>query len=142
VYEKGVPRTVEERLFVARRIVSAAEAHGIPRQDLMIDAVCLPSGVAPDSMRVTLQTIQALHDELGVATLLGISNAGFMMPNPRMIDLAYFMASAAWGLDVAMIDPYTSHLTWLRLAMDFLLGTDPYARQYLNYYRANRPTRN
>jgi 5-methyltetrahydrofolate--homocysteine methyltransferase len=141
VYEKGVPRTVEERLFVARRIVSAAEAHGIPRQDLMIDAVCLPSGVAPDSMRVTLQTIQALHDELGVATLLGISNAGFMMPNPRMIDLAYFMASAAWGLDVAMIDPYTPHLPWLQLAMDFLLGTDPYAGQYLSYYRANRSTR-
>ena len=138
VYEKGVPRTVEERLFVARRIVSAAEAHGIPRQDLMIDAVCLPSGVAPDSMRVTLQTIQALHDELGVATLLGISNAGFMMPNPRVIDLAYFIASAAWGLDVAMIDPFTPHLPWLRLAMDFLMGIDPHAKGYLDHYRATR----
>jgi 5-methyltetrahydrofolate--homocysteine methyltransferase len=141
VYEKGIPRTVEERLYVARRIVSAAEAHGIPRQDIMIDAVCLPSGVAPDSMRTTLQTIQALHEDLGVATLLGISNAGFMMPYPRMIDLAYFVASAAWGLDVAMIDPYTPHLPWLRLAMDFLIGIDPYAKGYLDYYRLSRSGR-
>lgn len=139
VYEKGIPQTVEERLFVARRIVQAAEAHGIPREDVMIDAVCLPSGVVPDSMRVTLHTIQALREDLGVPTLLGISNAGYMMPNPRMIDLAFFIASAAWGLDVAMIDPYTPHLPWLRLTMDFLMGTDPYAKGYLDHYRANRP---
>jgi 5-methyltetrahydrofolate--homocysteine methyltransferase len=138
VYEGGIPQTVEERLFVARRIVEAAEAHGIPRQDVMIDAVCLPAGVVPDSMRVTLQTIRALHEELGVPALLGISNAGFMMPNPRMIDLGYFVAAAAWGLDVAMIDPFTPHLPWLRLVMDFLTGVDPYAKGYLDYYRATR----
>jgi 5-methyltetrahydrofolate--homocysteine methyltransferase len=138
VYEKGIPQTVEERLFVARRIVEAAEDHGIPRQDVMIDAVCLPSGVVPDSMRVTLQTIRAIHEDLEVPTLLGVSNAGYMMPNPRVIDLAYFIASASWGLDVAMIDPFTPHLAWLRPAVDFLMGTDPYAREYLDYFRANR----
>jgi 5-methyltetrahydrofolate--homocysteine methyltransferase len=138
VYEKGVPRTVQERLFVARRIVEAAEAHGIPRADVMIDAVCLPSGVVPDSMRVTLQTIRALHEDLGVPTLLGISNAGFMMPNPRLIDLAYFTAAASWGLDVAMIDPFTPHLPWTRQAMNFLMGIDPYAKGYLDYYRSHR----
>lgn len=136
VYERGIPETVEERLLVARRIVEAAEGHGIPRTDVIIDAVCLPAGVAPDSMRVTLHTIKAIHEELGASTLLGISNAGFMMPNPRMLDLAYFMAAVAWGLDVAMIDPYTPHLPWLSRAMDFLLGIDPYAGQYLAHYRS------
>jgi 5-methyltetrahydrofolate--homocysteine methyltransferase len=141
VYEKGIPQTVAERLFVARRIVEAAEAHGIPRQDVMIDAVCLPGGVAPDSMKVALQTIKAIREELGAATLLGISNAGFMMPHPRMIDLAYFMAAVAWGLNVAMIDPYTPHLPWLSRAMDFLMGTDLYAAAYLDYYRATKTRR-
>ncbi len=104
----------------------------------MIDAVCLPAGVMLDSMRTTLQTIKAIREELGVPTLLGISNAGHMMPNPRMLDLAYFIASASWGLDVAMIDPYTPHLAWLRPAVDFLMGTDLYAKGYLDHYRANR----
>jgi 5-methyltetrahydrofolate--homocysteine methyltransferase len=136
VYENGVPKTVEERLFVARRIVSAAEAHGIPRQDVIIDAVCLPSSVAPDTMQVTLQTLRALHEDLGVPTLIGNSNAGFMMPNPRLVDLACFVASVSWGLDVAMIDPFTPLLPWMAKAMDFLMGTDPYGRGYLSAYRA------
>jgi 5-methyltetrahydrofolate--homocysteine methyltransferase len=139
VYENGIPQTVAERLTVARRIVTMAEEHGISRRDVMIDAVCLPAGVAPDSMRVTLETLRALHEELGVPTLLGISNAGFMMPKPRLIDLAYFVAGVSWGLDVAMIDPFTPYLPWLTHAMDFLTGIDPYAQEYLAYYRASRP---
>lgn len=136
VYEKGIPRTVAERLFVARRILTLAQEHGIPRQDVMIDAVCLPAGVAPDSMRLTLETLKAFHDELGAVTLLGISNAGFMMPNPRLIDMAFFIAAVSWGLDVAMIDPFTPYLPWLSRTMDFLTGVDPYAAGYLAYYRA------
>lgn len=135
VYENGVPQTVEERLYVAQRIVDAAEAHGIPRQDVMIDGVCIPSAVMPDSMGTTLQTLKAVREELGVPTLLGISNAGFMMPNPRVIDLAYLLAAVSWGLDVAMLDPFTPHLAAEIRAIDFLAGKDPYAKQYLDYYR-------
>ena len=138
VYEKGVPQTVEERVFVASRIVEAAVEHGIPREDVIIDAVCLPAGVAPGNLIVAMETIRAIHDELGVPVLLGISNAGFMMPKPRLLDLAYFIASAACGLDVAMIDPFTPSLEWLSPAMDFLRGTDPGARGYLGVYRAAR----
>ena len=138
VYEKGIPQTVEERLSVARRIVEAAEAQGISRQDVIVDAVCLPTSIAPDSMRTTLQTLKALHEELGVPTLIGNSNAGHMMPNPRLLDLAYFVAGVSWGLDVAMIDPFTPLLPWIARAMDFLMGTDPAGKGYLNYYRATR----
>jgi 5-methyltetrahydrofolate--homocysteine methyltransferase len=136
VYEKGVPHTVKERLDVATRIVQAALEHGIPRADIIIDAVCLPASVTPGGLTVTLDTIRAIREELGVPVLLGISNAGFMMPNPRLIDLAYFIASAACGLNVAMIDPVTPYLQWLSPAMDFLLEADPGARGYLGVYRA------
>jgi len=138
VSEKGVPQTVADRLAVARRIVEAAGSHGIPPADVMIDAVCLPGAVAPGGMTVTLDTIRAIREELGVPILLGISNAGYLMPRPRLIDLAYFMAAASWGLDVAMIDPLTPHLQWLSPAMDFLRGTDEAARGYLGVYRAAR----
>jgi 5-methyltetrahydrofolate--homocysteine methyltransferase len=138
VYERGVPQTVPERLLVARRIVEAAAAHGIHREDVIIDAVCLPSSVAPDSMRVTLETLKALHEELGVPTLLGISNAGHLMPQPRILDLAFFAAAVSWGLDVAMIDPRTPLLPWLTRGLDFLTGSDPHGKAYLNYYRVQR----
>jgi len=138
VYEGGVPKTVQERLMVARRIVEAAEAHGIPRADVLVDAVCLPASVAPGSMQVTLETLKALHEELGVPTLLGISNAGHLMPQPRMLDLAFFAAAVSWGLDVAMIDPRTPLLPWITRGLDFLTGADPSGKGYLNYYRGQR----
>lgn len=135
VYERGIPGTVKERIFVAKRIIDAAEAYGIPREDLAIDAVCFPVGVVPNSMKTTLETIKAFHEELGVPTLLGISNAGYMMPNPRIIDLAYYISAVSWGLDVAMIDPDTLYLDWINPTMNFLMGTDPYAVEYLKFYR-------
>lgn len=138
VYEKGIPQTVAERVAVARRIVEAAEGHGISRQDVIVDAVCLPASVMPDSMRVTLESIRAIREELGVPVLVGVSNAGFMMPNPRYLDLAYFVSCVAWGLDVAMVDPETPLLDWVGPAMDFLMGSDPRARLYLNRYRASQ----
>lgn len=143
VYEGGIPQTVSERVRVARRIVETAESYGIPREDVAIDCVCLPSSVAPASMPVTLQTIRAVHEELGAPTLLGISNAGVMMPEPELLALAYLMAATANGLDVAMVSPATPMIDGLVAAMDFLTGTDPYGRRYLDWYRKSRglPTR-
>ena len=135
VDEEGIPQTIEGRMKVGNRIVDAAAKHGIAREDVILDAVCFPAGAVPDSMRVTLQTIRSFKEELGVPTLLGNSNAGFMMPRPFILDTAYFIAAVSWGLDVAMISPYTPQIEWYREAMDFLMGIDPYAGRYLQLYR-------
>jgi len=141
VYEEGVPMAVDERLRVARRIVEAAEAYGISRQDVLIDCVCLPSAVLPDSMRATLETIAAVKETLGVPTLLGISNAGHLMPEPTLVDLAYLTAAVSWGLDVAMVNPATPLLAQEIGAIDFLAGKDPYAKGYLSQYRRTNAPR-
>lgn len=135
VYEQGIPQTIEERLVVARRIVETAESYGIPREDVAIDCVCLPSSVAPNSMPTTLRTIQAVHAELGAPTLLGISNAGVMMPEHELLDLAYLVAAVSWGLDVAMVSPTTPLIDGMAPAIDFLAGKDPYGGRYLSWYR-------
>ncbi len=139
VDEQGVPGTLERRLSVASRILEAAGKFGIPKKDVMMDAVCLPSGVCPDSMRMTLETIQAFHRQLEVPALVGNSNAGYMMPNPLIIDSVYFTAAVSWGLDVAMISPYTPNIQWIAATIDFLMGTDPYAGRYLELYRSGTP---
>jgi 5-methyltetrahydrofolate--homocysteine methyltransferase len=138
VDEEGIPDTLERRLEVGRRIVSAAEHYGIPREDTILDAVCFPSGAVPDSMRLTLRTLRAFKEELNVPTLLGSSNAGFMMPYPLLIDSVYFIAAVPWGLDVAMISPYTPNIEWHREIIDFLTGIDPYATRYLALYRRSQ----
>jgi 5-methyltetrahydrofolate--homocysteine methyltransferase len=135
--DEGIPDTLSGRIRLGARIVEAAEKRGIPRDDVLLDGVCYPAGAAPGSMPLTLQTLQAFKKELGTPTLLGSSNAGFGMPEPLLLDGVFFIASVAWGLDLAMISPRTPRIAWYREAIDFLMGTDLYAEKYLELYRRN-----
>jgi 5-methyltetrahydrofolate--homocysteine methyltransferase len=134
----GLPKTVEGRLVEARVIVQAAAGHGIPRQDIVIDAICLASSAEPNSMQVTLDTLDTLHQELGVATILGIGNAGFGMPDQTRIDLAYLIAAVPRGLDAALVDPATPGLVEGTRAIDFLTGRDAFGKRYIQHYRAKK----
>jgi len=135
----GFPKSVEGRVAEAWTIVRAAEQYGIPREDIVIDAMCLASSAEPGSMRLTLDTLRALHEELGVATILGVGNAGFGMPDRTRIDLAYLLGAVPWGLDAALVDPATPELVPGVRAIDFLTGRDPWGERYLSHHRARQP---
>jgi len=132
----GMPKDVEGRLAEARVLIEAAAEHGIPREDIVMDAICLASSAEPGTMQVTLETLQAFHEELDVATTLGIGNAGHGMPTPTFIDLAFLVAAVPWGLDSALVDPKTPHLIEEVRAIDFLTARDPYGLRYIKHYRS------
>ena len=134
--EHGMPKEVAGRIAEARTLISAAAEHGIPKEDIVMDAICLASSAEPGSMQVTLETLRAFHEELGVATTLGIGNAGHGMPEQTKIDLAYLIAAVPWGLDSALVDPQTPLLIEEARAIDFLIARDPYGMRYIGHYRA------
>ncbi len=139
VDEARIPHTWRGRLGVARKLVRATDGAGIPRDDVVFDCVCMAASTMPNSMQVTLDTLKAVHEELGMSTILGIGNAGFGMPDPTRIDLAYLNIAVSWGLDAALVDFRTQDLLATTLAVDFLTGRDPYGAGYLAWYR-NSPT--
>jgi 5-methyltetrahydrofolate--homocysteine methyltransferase len=136
-----VPQTWQERLAVARKILAYTDDVGIPRDDIVFDAVCMAASTLPGSLQVTLDTLAAIHGELGMSTILGIGNAGFGMPDQTRIDLAYLIAAVPWGLDAALVDYHTENLLVATRAMDFLSGRDPTGTNYISLYRATRPRR-
>ena len=99
----GMPRTPEGRVVEAHVILDAAEAAGIPHQDIILDGICLASAAEPDTFQVTIETLELFHRELDAATILGIGNAGFGMPEPVYVDLAYLIGSVPAGLDAACL---------------------------------------
>lgn len=137
-HQFGMPKTAEGRLAEAAVIVDACLGIGMPREDVVVDAICLASSAEPDSFGVTLETLQRLHDELFVATTLGIGNAGYGMPEATVIDLAYLVGSIPAGLDSALVNPATSGLVQTVRAMDFLAGLDAGGRRYIQHYRARK----
>lgn len=135
VDDVSIPETWQERLSIAQRILQLTDDAGIPRDDIVFDCVCMATAALPGSMQATLDTLKAVHDDLGMSTLLGIGNAGFGMPDQTRLDMLYLGIAAAWGLDAALVDYHTEHLALYTQGIDFLTGRDPYGQGYLDYCR-------
>ena len=135
----GVPMTVEERITAAKKIIDSCLDFGIPREDIVIDAICMPVALLQkNSFQVTVETI-ALLSEMEITSQLGIGNAGSNMPSRDSIHLAYLLGALSWGLDAAFINPGIPGLISTVRAMDMLTERDPDCKRFLKHYRSSLP---
>ena len=103
--EEGIPDDVEGRLRIARRILDTAAGYGIKRENIVIDALALTVSAQAGSARVTLETIRRLKEELGVNTVLGVSNISFGLPAREVINASFFAMALSAGLSCGIINP-------------------------------------
>lgn len=103
--ERGIPETAEERLEVARKIVETAESYGIAREDVLIDCLVLTASAQQAQVKETLKAIRLVKQELGVKTVLGVSNVSFGLPNRELINSNFLAAAFGAGLDAPIINP-------------------------------------
>ncbi|HEY4744048.1 MAG TPA: homocysteine S-methyltransferase family protein [Desulfuromonadaceae bacterium] len=135
---KGIPDTAEGRLAIARRIRNAARKQGIPDSDIIIDCLTLTVSAEQKRAAETLRTIRLVKERLGLATVLGVSNISFGLPQRPLISSAFFAMAMAAGLDAAIINPKDKAMmdAW-RSAM-VLLNRDPQAAAYIEAYRGEQ----
>jgi 5-methyltetrahydrofolate--homocysteine methyltransferase len=134
----GVPMTAEERISEAKIIIDACLGIGIPKEDIVIDAICMPVALLEkNSYQTSLKTLATLK-EMGITSQLGIGNASSNMPDREHIHLAYLLGALSWGLDAAFINPGISGLISSVRAMDMLTERDPDCRRFLKLWRSNR----
>jgi len=136
--DSGIPKTADKRFAVAKRIIEVAESYGVPREDIVIDCLCLTQAAETNSAVVTLKTLTRVSRELGVTTVLGVSNISFGMPDRKIINLTFLSQAISQGLNAAIVDPTIEGVVETILASDFLAGRDSYGRRYLKYYREKR----
>jgi 5-methyltetrahydrofolate--homocysteine methyltransferase len=133
--ETGIPETPQQRLDIARKIVSAAGDHGIPPEDVVIDPLAMTVGAATDAVTVTLQTISLIRDELGVNMCLGASNVSFGLPRRHALNAAFLPMAMAAGLTSAIMSCADEVIESVRAA-DVLLGHDEWAASWIAAHRA------
>ncbi len=129
----GLPKILSERIFEAQVIIDACEGIGIDRESILMDGICLASSAEPESFQVTVESVKAFQNDLDVSTILGIANAGFGMPTPTVIDLAYLVAAIPWGLNSAIVNPATRGLIDTVRAIDFLVNNDIGGKRYIKW---------
>ncbi len=129
--DEGIPETAEGRLAIARRIIEEAESYGIPRKELLIDALTMPVSAGADNAQITLETLERAKKELGVKTALGVSNVSFGLPKREVVNTAFFTLALHAGLDGAIINPGSREMMGAYRAFRALKGLDPQCGDYI-----------
>ena len=132
----GIPESAAGRVAVARRILDAALAAGLPREDIVID--CLTLTVSAEQKRAgeTLAALRQVRDDLGLATVLGVSNISFGLPARPVLSAAFFTMALEAGLGAAIINPKDGPMMDAYRAAMVLLGHDLRAEEYIAHYGA------
>ena len=102
--DRGLPQSAEERVKIAEKIVRSALEAGIAKEDIFVDGLVMTVGVGIQGCIETLKSIPMIKDQLGVKTILGISNVSHGMPERSKLNALYFKLATAFGLDAAIID--------------------------------------
>lgn len=130
----GIPPTVEGRVAIARRIVDAAHAAGIPDEDIYIDCLCLTASAQQEGATQTLQALARCKKELGVRTVLGVSNISFGLPCRGYLNTTFLTMAMSAGLDLAIMNPNTPEMMAAVRAYRVLTCQDPQSTDYVAAY--------
>ena len=130
----GIPPTVEGRVAIARRIVDAAHAAGIPDEDIYIDCLCLTASAQQEGATQTLQALTRCKKELDVRTVLGVSNISFGLPCRGYLNTTFLTMAMSAGLDLAIMNPNTPEMMAAVRAYRVLTCQDPQSTDYVAAY--------
>ena len=136
--EGGIPASASARLVVARKIVAAAEAMGIPREDIIIDCACMTVGTDTRAALVTLEAARLIREDLGCNLTLGVSNVSYGLPDRRIVNTAFLSLAIAAGVNCPIVDPLAEGVREIILATDLLLNRDRWAIRYTHNFKAKR----
>lgn len=129
--EDGIPETVEGRLKVAQKIVDTAASYGIAKKNLVMDALVLTISTGQDNARVTLETLYKIRYEMGIHTVLGVSNISFGLPDRVKINTAFFTMAMNNGLSAGIVNPSSEPMMAAYYSFNALIGEDEQCMQYI-----------
>ena len=130
----GIPASADERMEIAERIQKAARAEGIADENVWIDCLTLTVSAQPEQAGETLEALRRVKSELGLKTLLGVSNISFGMPNRSLINRTFLAQALAAGLDMPIINPNISEMMDVIMAHRVLSCEDKGGMNYVEAY--------
>ena len=129
--ERGLPRTAGERVAMARRILDAALAMGMRREDVWMDCLTLTVSAEPEQAEETLAAVRAVREELGLQTVLGVSNISFGLPNRVGITRAFLLRALDRGLTLPILNPNQREVMEAVAAYRVLHGEDEHCAEWV-----------
>ena len=132
--EGGIPQTAEGRVAIAHRILDAALSHGIPKEDIWIDCLTLTVSAQQEQAVETLKAVRTVREELGLQTVLGVSNISFGLPNRALVTQNFLIQAMHAGLTLPIINPNQKEMMDAVAAFRVLSGEDAECRAYVERF--------
>ena len=137
--ERGILPAAEDRVAIARRITEAALEAGIPREDIYIDCLTLTASAQQKDVLATVQALEACKKELGVRTILGVSNISFGLPCRPYLNTTFLTMAMYAGLDLAIMNPSSEEMMAAVYAYNVLTNRDEQSTKYIERYASRVP---
>lgn len=129
--ENGIPSTAQGRIEIAEKIIRTAAEYGIDKKDLVVDALVMTISTDKNNAIETLKAVKYIRNELGVATVLGVSNISFGLPNREAVNTAFYTLALENGLSAGIINPLSDSMMNAYYSFNALRGFDDNCAEYI-----------
>ncbi|MBF0293157.1 MAG: dihydropteroate synthase, partial [Nitrospinae bacterium] len=127
-----IPERAVDRLKIAEKILRHLSDHGIPSDRVIFDCLALVVSAMQEGARQTIETVREVKRQFGCATIVGVSNVSFGLPQRKLINNVYLSTLMGAGLDAAIVNPYDDDMTRAVAAGSLFSGRDPGCRVYID----------
>jgi 5-methyltetrahydrofolate--homocysteine methyltransferase len=136
---RKLPYTAAERIAVIDRLLAEADALGVPRRLIIVDALVLTVSSKPEAARHCLDTVRHCAETLGLPTTMGLSNVSFGLPARELLNSGFLALGMGAGLSSCIANPASVRLRETLSACEVLLARDDQAGRYIAGYAGWTP---
>lgn len=122
--DEGLPKNIEEKKAIIHKIYERAMELGFSREDIVVDGLVATVGANRNAAIETLETISYCKQEMQLATICGLSNISFGLPERGFVNTAFLTMAIAKGLTMAIANPSQDLLMNAAFASDLLLNKE------------------
>lgn len=122
--DEGLPKNMEEKKQIIHTIYDRALELGFAKEDIVVDGLVATVGANKKAALETLGTIEYCKRELGLATICGLSNISFGLPERSFVNTAFLTMAISRGLTMAIANPSQELLMNAAFASDLLLNKE------------------
>ncbi len=132
--ENGIPKKAEERFAIAKKILDRALSIGIRKEDVYIDCLTLTASAEQENVYETVKAVEMVKTQLGLKTVLGVSNISFGLPNRELVNCNFLQMALTKGLDLPIMNPNIASMTGAVRAYKLLMNIDVNSVDFISHY--------
>lgn len=135
--ENGVASTIEAKVEIGMRVLTAAMEVDISPDDVYLDPITLPLNCTQDAPAIMLEAVRQFKmlSDPAPHVVIGLSNLSQGATERGLINRTFLAMAVQAGLDASIHDPMDVELMDTMITAEVLMNKMIYSNSYLKAYR-------